>query len=69
MVQTYGVAREYDGQTTHASEAVEGTALLGVNATAKRDEGHATIISCISNLTNTTIGSGKLTPSAAFSGP
>ena len=65
MVQTYGVAQEDESldPTNHVVGEGEGSALLGDAATAKRlvkRDGNATIISCVSNLANTIIGSGEL---------
>lgn len=61
MVHTYGVARESGIEPAHDDS--EASALLGDAATAKRSgiEGHATLTSCVSNLSNTIIGSGMLT--------
>lgn len=63
MVQTYGVAPPNDAEPTQDTTAEgEGSALLGGDATPKRAvkrDGHATIISCVSNLANTIIGSGE----------
>lgn len=66
MVQTYGVAPDEDSQPTptNYTDAMEGesSALLGGNASAKgvnKADGHASIVSCVSNLSNTIIGSGK----------
>lgn len=64
MVQTYGVAEDvFSDPTNHVAGEEEGSALLGGAATqkglAKRD-GNATIISGVSNLANTIIGSGEL---------
>jgi len=60
MVQTYGVAPESAADPLRALDADEGQALLGgssapVNA---KIEGRASLVSCISNLANTIIGSG-----------
>jgi len=61
MVQTYGVAEATDVDPSTGGD--EARALLGGDSAAvkkaegKRD-GHATIVSCISNLSNTIIGSG-----------
>jgi len=60
MVQTYGIANESSLDPT-APDADESRALLGGGATGKASglvDGRATIISCISNLLNTIIGSG-----------
>lgn len=63
MVQPYGVA-DYSGVDVEARDeaADEVTSLLGGASTGKKAtkrEGHATIVSCIGNLANTIIGSGK----------
>jgi hypothetical protein len=65
MVQTYGIARESAVEPTSppASGNGEASALLGGdrNTTVKRigkPDGHASITSCVSNLSNTIIGSG-----------
>ncbi len=65
MVENYGAVNSVDapdlpGTTT----AAESSALLGGNrdATVKREgkaDGRATIVSCVSNLCNTIIGSGE----------
>lgn len=60
MVQTYGVAREnnvdVDGNSGGADES---RALLGSGgAEVAKPDGHATIGSCISNLSNTIMGTG-----------
>lgn len=62
MVQTYGVAPVNDSEPTDQAGS-EDSALLGGDATAKKvgRDGNATMISCISNLANTIIGSGELT--------
>lgn len=69
MVQTYGIAPNRSGiEPPTAGNSEETNALLGGDgvqtvsrhATGKR-EGHASLISCISNLCNTIIGSGMLT--------
>jgi hypothetical protein len=66
MVQTYGVAPDEDSQPTPTNyiDAMEGesSALLGGNASVKRvneADGRASIVSCVSNLSNTIIGSGE----------
>ena len=61
MVQTYGVAEATDVDPSTGGD--EARALLGGDsATVRKAEGkpdgHATIVSCISNLSNTIIGSG-----------
>jgi len=60
MVQTYGIANESSLDPT-APDVDESRALLGGGATGKASglvDGRATIVSCISNLLNTIIGSG-----------
>ncbi|KII87407.1 hypothetical protein PLICRDRAFT_112640 [Plicaturopsis crispa FD-325 SS-3] len=66
MVQTYGVARENDHD--QAAGDAEDSALLGGAASSSNlkravleADGHASITSCVSNLSNTIIGSGMLT--------
>ena len=66
MVQTYGVAADNDSEpttpTNYASAEGESSALLGSDASIKRTgkpDGHASIVSCVSNLSNTIIGSGE----------
>ncbi|KIM90493.1 hypothetical protein PILCRDRAFT_185179 [Piloderma croceum F 1598] len=68
MVQTYGVAPDNDSEPipTNYIDATEGesSALLGGDASIKRKDkadGHASIVSSVSNLSNTIIGSGMLT--------
>ncbi|TFK39871.1 transmembrane amino acid transporter protein-domain-containing protein [Crucibulum laeve] len=67
MVQTYGVAPENATEPGVQAEGEEATALLGgnrdtsVKRTQEKRDGHATMYSCISNLSNTIIGSGMLT--------
>jgi len=56
MVNTYGVASEND--TDAAAGSAESSALLGTERVPKKRDGHATMLSCVSNLTNTIIGSG-----------
>ena len=60
MVQTYGVIPETSVEPSLDTD--EARALLAdPNAPSKRDrdtDGHATLTSCISNLSNTIIGSG-----------
>jgi hypothetical protein len=59
MVQTYGIAREDDTEPREDIRDGEATALLGgTSATKDRQDGHASITSCVSNLSNTIIGSG-----------
>lgn len=65
MIQTYGVAQEDEtlDPTHHVTGEGEGSALLGDAATVKgsvKRDGNATVISCVSNLANTIIGSGEL---------
>ncbi|KIK08887.1 hypothetical protein K443DRAFT_671943 [Laccaria amethystina LaAM-08-1] len=64
MVQTYGVAEATDFDPSTGGD--EARALLGGDSAGVRKaegkaDGHATIVSCISNLSNTIIGSGMLT--------
>lgn len=69
MVQTYGIAAEnnVDSSPTDVRHADESRALLGggtaaAGTTAKKNErpdGHATMASCISNLANTIMGTGR----------
>ncbi|KAH7913827.1 transmembrane amino acid transporter protein-domain-containing protein [Hygrophoropsis aurantiaca] len=63
MVQTYGIAATTAADPQPAVGDDEGSALLGSDATSRPPfkEGHATIISSVSNLANTIIGSGMLT--------
>jgi hypothetical protein len=61
MVQTYGVAEATDFDPSTGGD--EARALLGGDSAGVRKaegkaDGHATIVSCISNLSNTIIGSG-----------
>lgn len=60
MVHTYGIASENDG-AAHIAEDREDSALLGSDSTVSfgKTEGHATVVSSVSNLSNTIIGSGK----------
>lgn len=61
MTQPYGAVRTGvpDIRTEHRGvEDNEGSALLGSEAVLKSREGHASIISSVSNLSNTIIGSG-----------
>jgi hypothetical protein len=62
MVQTYGVANDTMGEPiSHIPGDAEDSALLGGDSAVKRigrADGHASIISCVSNLSNTIIGSG-----------
>ena len=62
MVQSYGIIEQSPAEPSPSS-AGEQSALLGSDrdTSIKRlPDGHASIISCISNLTNTIIGSGVL---------
>ncbi|KAL4065902.1 transmembrane amino acid transporter protein-domain-containing protein [Scleroderma citrinum] len=65
MVQHYGTAKPLDAGDCIVNDREvtlsEGSALLGGDSTAGPREGHASIISSISNLANTIIGSGMLT--------
>lgn len=65
MVQTYGAVPDGGIEPVNIiSGDREDAALLGGDGTIKRAgkaEGHATIVSCISNLANTIIGSGAYT--------
>lgn len=70
MVQTYGVAGATDVDPSTGGD--EARALLGGDSAAVRKaegkpDGHATIVSCISNLSNTIIGSGTRAISFALS--
>jgi hypothetical protein len=66
MVYTYGVAPEDGAEPRHDNEDGEASALLGANASpTSKKEGHASIVSCVSNLSNTIIGSGEC-PSLAL---
>ncbi|KAG6832262.1 hypothetical protein H0H87_002158 [Tephrocybe sp. NHM501043] len=62
MIQTYGVAHANNAEP--GLNAGEGSALLGGvvaksrNGAAQKRDGHASIVSCISNLTNTIMGTG-----------
>lgn len=61
MVQTYGVSREDAAEPNTPGLGNESSALLGgESAPVNRGlrEGHATMISCVSNLMNTIVGSG-----------
>lgn len=63
MVQTYGVAPGNDaGPANHVPGEGEDSALLGGDSAPKlqgKADGHASIVSCVSNLSNTIIGSGE----------
>ncbi|KXN92411.1 Vacuolar amino acid transporter 5 [Leucoagaricus sp. SymC.cos] len=67
MVQTYGIAPNSAVDPPLAGNNEETNALLGGNRNAnvrqetRKREGHASLTSCISNLSNTIIGSGMLT--------
>lgn len=63
----YGTAKhsgdDVDNEPTSPDGAEESSALLSTPGTAPRrniKDGHATIVSCVSNLCNTIIGSGAL---------
>jgi hypothetical protein len=63
MVQPYGVT-DYPGFDVESRDETtsEVTSLLGAASTGKKTagkEGHATIASCIGNLSNTIVGSGE----------
>lgn len=61
MVHTYGIAPENDGSAAYIAGDGEDSALLSSDSTVvplSKADGHATIISCVSNLSNTIIGSG-----------
>jgi hypothetical protein len=63
MVQSYGAANIAVADTSTISEdrgveESEDSALLGRDVAVKPREGHASIISSVSNLANTIIGSG-----------
>jgi hypothetical protein len=63
MLQSYGVAPPTNVDTHMSDDLDEARALLGTNSSAigslaKRKEGHATLVSSVSNLLNTIIGSG-----------
>ncbi|KAL1667106.1 transmembrane amino acid transporter protein-domain-containing protein [Schizophyllum commune] len=62
MVQTYGASGSQHDPRGEGAGTGESDALLGgaPQAPAKR-QGHATLVSCVSNLSNTIIGSGMLT--------
>jgi hypothetical protein len=65
MVQTYGIAHHSTAEPALAGNSEETNALLGGvrNATVRHEtgkrEGHASLGSCVSNLSNTIIGSGE----------
>ncbi|KAF9240708.1 vacuolar amino acid transporter 5 [Melanogaster broomeanus] len=62
MVQSYGAAAVADSVSEDRSvNETETSALLRRDATVKSTEGHASVISSVSNLLNTIIGSGMLT--------
>lgn len=68
MVQTYGVAVDRDDlhdTTQEESQEGESSALLGSSSTTRvpssKSDGSGTIVSSVSNLANTIIGSGMLT--------
>lgn len=61
MVQTYGTVKTRAADSVDRLEGTssEVSALLGNGATTQPKAGHATILSCVSNLANTIIGSGE----------
>jgi hypothetical protein len=61
MVEKYGVARENGSGPREDAEAGEGSPLLAGPSTKfdVHSGGNATIVSCVSNLSNTIIGSGE----------
>ncbi|PPQ78399.1 hypothetical protein CVT25_011622 [Psilocybe cyanescens] len=65
MVQTYGIAPDNQVEQDTHGVSDESRALLGGDSgrvhSNKDDDGHASLVSCISNLSNTIIGSGMLT--------
>lgn len=60
MVQTYGVARENNAEPVNGHDGDESRALLGGAGAgqAGKPDGRATLASCISNLSNTIMGTG-----------
>ena len=66
MVQTYGVAESRDDlhDNSHEDSQGESSALLGLSsatgATTPKSDGSGTIVSSVSNLANTIIGSGTI---------
>ena len=63
MVQTYGVASAGKFDARLNGDVDEARALLGSDSTGslpKKKDGNATLVSSISNLLNTIIGSGTL---------
>jgi hypothetical protein len=62
MVQTYGVIKDNTAEPG-ASGRGEQSALLGNDSSSSPGmalaDGHASLISCVSNLANTIIGSGE----------
>jgi hypothetical protein len=61
MARKYGIAREDGAEPGEDIEGGEASSLLGPNAVTKVDGhagGHASIVSSVSNLSNTIIGSG-----------
>ena len=59
MVQHYGTVKTVSGDVTERQGLLsEGSTLLQGDANTRPREGHASIISCVSNLLNTIIGSG-----------
>ncbi|PFH51839.1 hypothetical protein AMATHDRAFT_141685 [Amanita thiersii Skay4041] len=62
MVQTYGIVPPSQPDLGPPEHSGESSALLGAsNVSVKKSDGRASIGSCISNLSNTIIGSGMLT--------
>lgn len=70
MVQVYGVAPQDSADANIVTNGVEGhgegdesqallTGRTVTRATQKEKDGHASLLSCISNLSNTIIGSGE----------
>ena len=61
MVEKYGVARENGSVPREDPEAQEGSPLLAGPSTKfdVHSGGNATIVSCVSNLSNTIVGSGE----------
>jgi len=64
MVQTYGIARENEVDVAGHGTSAETSALLGRGSQTvgeEKPDGHATLGSCISNLSNTIMGTGVYT--------
>ncbi|KAG9313011.1 transmembrane amino acid transporter protein-domain-containing protein [Chiua virens] len=62
MMQPYGAASTRVPDTVHHNiDDNEGSALLGNSSASRPKEGRATIVSSVSNLSNTIMGSGMLT--------